>query len=97
MAFVVIRKNYGILKCAKICVGVKMGEVIAHFQCGVATLQWCCDTAVVSYSRGRGVHGRPACAYYKGLALMHARVCLRRPVAIGYLECSVATENSLSR
>ena len=35
----------------------KMGEATAHFLCGVTTLQWCRD------NRGRGVHGRHACAH----------------------------------
>ena len=34
-----------------------MGEAIAHFQCGVATLQWCRD------SRGHGVHGKCVCSH----------------------------------
>ena len=71
----------------------KMGEATAHFQCGVATLQFCCE------SRGHNVHGRCACAHDQGpvRAYALARQCLGRTVTTGLLGRFVTTENSLSR
>ena len=67
-----------------------MGEAIAHFQCGVATLQWCHD------SKGHDVHGKRVARTINDL---HARerASLGRPVTTSLLGHSVAIENSLSR
>ena len=54
------------------------------------------DIAVVSQQEGPGVHDRRACAHDRG-NYVREQVCLRRPVATGFLRCSVAIKDSLSR
>ena len=61
-----------------------MGWAIVHFQFGVVTLQWCHDR------RGHGVFGKRSCAHDQGST--RVRACLGRPIAIGLLGCSIATE-----
>ena len=72
------------------CRGEKKGEATTHFQCGVATLQWCHDC------RGYGVHNKCVCAHDRGPTPVRAGEP-EKTCRTGLLGHSVATQNSLSR